>query len=106
MRSAAGAPRSERRLAADQLLLQHAFVLVEQGHGDRGPVGEAAVERAPPDARGLRDVVHGDVRRALGPEQSCGGLQDPGAVAGGVGSLHVDMVSGYRVASQVDTVSA
>ncbi len=60
-------------------------MLVEQGAGDRGAVGVAAVERAAADAGGPGDVVHGDGGRVAVREEPLGGGQHLGAVAGGVG---------------------
>ncbi|GAB3830976.1 hypothetical protein GCM10027610_020280 [Dactylosporangium cerinum] len=77
----------ERWRSGQHLGLQRPLVLVEECHGDRGAVGIAAVQRGPPDAGRLRDVVHGDLVRAPGGEQFLRRGEDPGPVAGRVRPL-------------------
>src|SRR5215475_12111675 len=51
--------RSERRGAGEDVLLQRAFLLVEQRDRESGLVPEAAEQRPLADARGRDDVVEG-----------------------------------------------
>src|SRR5215218_10049547 len=80
-------PRAERWRPAQQLILQCALVLVEQGPSDRGDVRIAAVERALTDARRERDLLHRHLATAALCKQPVRGLEHTEAVAGRVGSL-------------------
>jgi hypothetical protein len=78
---------TERRRAAQQLLLERDVVVVEQRVREAGSVAEAAVHRPHADGRGSGDVLHRDVGGAALGEQLLGGDEDPAPVGGSVRAL-------------------
>ncbi len=82
--------RSQWWVSRDQLLLQVALVLVEQGQRDGRRAGVAPVERSAPDPGGGGDVVHGHGPRVVGGEhRGCRG-KDLGSVARRIRPLGAD----------------
>jgi hypothetical protein len=78
---------AERRLAADDLVLELALALVEQGVHQAAAVAEAAEERALADARRGGDRVHRHMLDSPLLDQASRSREDPQAVARRVGAL-------------------
>ena len=72
---------TQRRITAQQPLLQYPFVFVQQRDGDRPGVGIAPVYRRAPDAGRLGDVVHRDRARVASGEKIGRRGQHAGPVA-------------------------
>lgn len=83
-----GGAGAKWRVAADETLLQCAFVFVQECCGDGGAVWVATVEGAASDACGFGDVVHGDISGGALGEKLSGGVEDAGTVSGSVSSFH------------------
>ena len=78
-------PRAQRRLAADECLLELLRVLVEQRQGEACAIAEAAKDRSLPDTGLLGDHVHRDALDSVPRDQPLGGLEDLQAVPGRIG---------------------
>jgi hypothetical protein len=79
--------RPERRLAADERVLEGAVALGQQRARERRAIAEAPEQRALADARLGRDGVHRRAAHAVLGEQLLGRGEDPPAVARGVRPL-------------------
>ena len=77
---------AERRLAADQLLLEAPLAFADHCPRQAGAIAEAAEQRALSDARLRRDVVHRHVLHSALGEEPLARVEDARSVAGRVGT--------------------
>ena len=78
--------RSQRRVAAQDALLEGALLVVDERHHQAGAVAEAVEDRALTNAGGAGDLVDGDVLDAAMLEEGPSGGEHLLAVAGRVGA--------------------
>ena len=81
---AIGGARTERRWAVQHRVLELAFTMVEQRHGQPRAIPEAMEDRALPHPGGAGDLLHGHAGDALLGEQPLCRVDDARPVAGGV----------------------